>query len=166
MTKRRNWPWILFGVGVVIVVIGIAAVVVTTAWVQQNLSVQDSTDLDAQREFEAVRTRFAGRRPLLELRDGRPVYTGGQPPAAQGAPAPLERLQVLVWDPQDRKLTSFAVPFWLLRLKSGPIEFSSYASGMDDDGVHLSAEDLEQFGPGILIDTPSPSGERVLVWTH
>ena len=40
MSKRRNWPWILFGVGVVIVVIGIAAIVATTAWVQQNLTVQ------------------------------------------------------------------------------------------------------------------------------
>lgn len=166
MSKRRNWPWILFGVGVVIVVIGIAAIVATTAWVQQNLTVQDSTQVDAEREFETVRTRFAGRPPLLELRNGRPVYTGGKPPAAQNAPAPLDRLHVLVWDPNDRRLASFALPFWFLRLKSGPIEFSSYASGMDDDGVDLRPEDIEKFGPGIVLDTTSPSGERVLVWTQ
>ena len=166
MSKRRNWPWILFGVGVVLVVIGIAAVVATTAWVQQNLSVQDSTEADAQREFEAVRTRFAGRPPLLDLQDGRPVYTGGKPPEGRASSAPLDRLKVLVWDPNDRRLASFAVPFWFLRLKSGPIEFSSYASGMDGGGVDLRPEDIEKFGPGIVLDTTSPSGERVLVWTE
>jgi hypothetical protein len=166
MSKRRNWPWILFGVGVVIIVIGIAAIVATAAWVQQNLTVQDSTDVDAQREFEAVRARFTGRPPLLELRDGRPVYTAGKRPEGQASPASLDRLKVLVWDPDDRRLTSFAVPFWFLRLKSGPIEFSSYASGMNDEGVDLRPEDIEKFGPGILLDTTSPSGERVLVWTE
>lgn len=166
MSKRRSWPWILFGVGVVIVVVGIAAIVATTAWVQQNLTVHESTDVDAQREFDAVRTRFAGRPPLLELRNGRPVYTGGQPPEPAASPARLDRLNVLVWDPDDQRLASFAVPFWFLRLKSGPIEFSAYASGMDDEGVDLRPEDIEQFGPGIVIDTTSPSGERVLVWTH
>jgi len=166
MSKRRNWPWILFGVGVVIVVIGIAAVIATTAWVQQNLTVQDSTDGDAQRQFDTVRERFAGRPPLLELRDGRPAYTGGKPPEPPASPAPVSRLNVLVWDPDDRRLASFALPFWFLRLKSGPIEFSSYASGMDDDGVNLRPEDIEKLGPGILLDTTSPTGDRVLVWTE
>jgi type II secretory pathway pseudopilin PulG len=166
MTKRRNWPWILFGVGVVLVVLGIAAVIATTAWVQQNVTVQDSNDVDAEREFDAVRTRFAGRPPLLELRDGRPVYTGGKPPEAQATPTTIDRLHVLVWDPRERRLASFAMPFWLLRLKSGPIEFSSYASGMDGEGVNLRPEDIEKFGPGIVLDTASPSGERVLVWTQ
>lgn len=166
MSKRRNWPWILFGVGVVIVVIGIAAIVATTAWVQQNLTVQESNDVEAEREFDAVRARFAGRPPLLELRDGRPVYTGGKPPEAQTSPAPIDRLHVLVWDPNDRRLASFAMPFWFLRLKSGPIEFSAYASGLDDEAVNLRPEDIEKFGPGIVIDTASPSGERVLVWTQ
>ncbi|HUE88642.1 MAG TPA: hypothetical protein VMO26_21405 [Vicinamibacterales bacterium] len=166
MSKRRNWPWILFGVAVVIVVIGIAAIVATTAWVQQNLTVQDSTDVDAEREFDAVRARFAGRPPLLELRNGRPVYTGGQPPEPEASPPRLDRLNVLVWDPDDQRLASFAMPFWFLRLKSGPIEFSAYASGMDNEGVELRPEDIEKFGPGIVIDTTSPSGERVLVWTQ
>jgi hypothetical protein len=166
MTKRRNWPWILFGVGVVLVVLAIAAVIATTAWVQQNVTVQDSNEVDAEREFDAVRTRFAGRPPLLELRNGRPVYTGGKPPEAQPTPTPIDRLHVLVWDPRDRRLASFGIPFWFLRLKSGPIEFSSYASGMDGEGVDLRPEDIEKFGPGIVLDTTSPSGERVMVWTQ
>jgi hypothetical protein len=37
---------------------------------------------------------------------------------------------------------------------------------MDDEGVDLRPEDIEKFGPGIVLDTTSPSGERVLVWTQ
>jgi hypothetical protein len=166
MKKRRNWLWILFGVFIVLVFLGIGAIVATTAWVQQNLSVSERTEADAQREFDAVRARYTSRPPLLDLRNGRPVYTGGNAPAPQPNPAPVDRLHVLAWDPDEGRLASFSIPFWLLRLKSGPIEFSSYASGMDDEGVDLRPEDIERHGPGIILDTTSRSGERVLLWAQ
>jgi hypothetical protein len=166
MSKRRNWLWIIFGVCIVLVFIGIGAVIATTAWVQQNLTVTETTESTAQEEFDTVRARYSNRPPLLELRNGRPAYTGGAAPASPGTAATLEHLHVLVWDPDEGKLASFAIPFWLLRLKSGPIQFSSYASGMDDEGVHLSPEDIEKHGPGIILDTTSPKGERVLLWAQ
>ena len=166
MSKRRNWPWILFGAGVVIVVIGIAAIITTAAWVQHNLAVQDTTEGAALQEFDTIRSRYSNRPPLLDLRNGRPVYTGGKPPDAPPSAQRLERLNVLVWDPDESKLMSFAVPFWFVRLKSGPIEFSAYASGMDDEGVNLRPEDIEKYGPGIILDATTRDGERVLVWTH
>jgi hypothetical protein len=166
MSKRRNWLWIIFGVCVVLVFIGIGAIVATTAWVQQNLTVTEATEDNAQQEFDSVRSRYAGRPPLLELRNGKPVYTGGAAPASQGSATPLEHLHVLVWDPDEGKLASFSIPFWLLRLKTGPIEFSSYASGMDDEGVHVSPQDIEKHGPGIILDTTSPKGERILLWAQ
>jgi hypothetical protein len=73
---------------------------------------------------------------------------------------------VLVWDPRENRLVSVAIPFWLLRLKSGPIEFSAYASGWDDDRVDLRPEEIERYGPGIILDTTSPKGERVLLWAE
>jgi hypothetical protein len=166
MKKRRSWLWILFGVVVVIVFLGIGAIIATTAWVQQNLSVNERTEADAEREFDAVRARYASRPPLLDLRNGQPVYTAGSPPAVPASAAPVDRLHVLAWDPDEGQLASFSIPFWLLRLKSGPIEFSSYASGMDDAGVDLRPEDIERYGPGIILDTTSRSGERVLLWTQ
>lgn len=165
MSKRRTWLWIIFGVCIVLVFLGIGAIVATTAWVQQNLTVTEATEDNAEQEFDAVRTRYAGRPPLLELRDGKPAYTGGAAPASDSA-KPLDYLHVLVWDPDERKLASFSLPFWLLRLKTGPIEFSSYASGMDDAGVRLSPEDIEKHGPGIILDTTSRKGERILLWAE
>ena len=164
-SKRRNWVWIVFGIFIVLVCLAIGAIIATTAWVQQNLTVTEATAGGAQQEFETVRALYAGRPPLLELRNGRPAYAAGKPPEARGATA-VENLHVLVWDPDESRLLSVAVPFWFLRLKSGPIEFSSYASGWDDNRVQITTEDIERYGPGIIIDATSPEGERVLLWAQ
>jgi hypothetical protein len=166
MSKRRNWLWILVGVCILLVFIGIGAIIATTAWIQQNLTVMDTTEASALEQFDEVRTRYKNRPPLLDIQDGQPTFTGGTPPPARSDSAALQDLHVLVWDPDENKLASVSVPFWLLRLKSGPIEFSSYAAGLDDRGVRLSAEEIERYGPGILLDTVSQDGERILLWTQ
>jgi hypothetical protein len=166
MSKRRNWIWIVFGVFVVLFMLGIGAMIATTAWIQSNLTVTETTEGTAQQELDTIRARFANRPPLLEMRDGRPAYSGGRKPDAPAAPEPVSNLHVMVWDPDENRLLSVAVPFWLLRLKSGPIEFSSYASGWDDEGVDLTPEDLEKHGPGLILDMTGRRGERVLLWTQ
>ena len=166
MSKRRNWLWIIFGVFFLVICVGIGMMVAAAAWVQQNMTLTETTEGNAQQEFDSVRSRYAGRPPLLELRDGRPVYTGGKPPDTPATTASLDHLHVLVWDPDENKLGSFSVPFWLIRMKPGRFEFNSYADGFDDDDLDLSVEDLEKHGPGIILDTTSRDGERVLVWTQ
>jgi hypothetical protein len=165
MSKRRTWLWIIVGVCSILFFLGIGAVIATTAWVQQNMTLSDSTERDAEQQFDKVRALYKDRPPLIDLRNGRPVYTNGTPPAPRPSSTPLAHLNVLVWDPEDAKLAELALPMWLVRLKSGPIEFGSYASGFDDDGMQLRVEDLEAYGPGIILDATSPSGERVLLWT-
>jgi len=165
MKKRRNWVLIVFGVLVLLVFVGIGAIVAVTAWFQQNLQTQQTSESDAQGQFDAVRQKFSNRAPLLDVRDGRPFYSGNRSPAAPSS-ASLETLHVMVWDDDDARLTSFSIPFWLLRLKSTPIELSSYSSGMDDNGVDLRPEDIEKYGPGIILDTSSRSGERVMLWAQ
>jgi hypothetical protein len=166
MKKRRNWLLVLFGVVVLVVFVGIGAVIAIGAWVQQNMTVHGSSAADAQAEFETVRRRFSERPPLLELRHGRPAYAGSGPPAATATPQRLERMYVLAWDREDSRLVSLSIPFWVLRLKATPIQFSAYASGFDDNGVKLRPEDIERYGPGIILDTNTPSGERVLLWAQ
>jgi hypothetical protein len=165
MAARRRWVLIAFGVAVMLVFIGIGAIIAVTAWFQQNLHVETRTERDAHTEFEAVRQKFGSRAPLLEIRDGRPHYTG-QRDQTPSSTTKLETLHVLVWDPEDERLARVALPFWVLRMKSDPIEFSAYASGMDDEDVDLRPEDIEKYGPGIVLDTTSPNGERVLLWAQ
>jgi hypothetical protein len=165
MKKPRNWVIVLFGVAVLIIFLGIGAVIAVTAWFQQNMQVQESTAPEAETAFDEVRQRFSGRAPLIELRNGRPAYTTGRPEPSRPQ-TELQMLHVIVWDPGDGRLARIAVPFWLLRLKASPIDFGAYASGLDDNGVHLRPEDIERYGAGIILDTTTPSGERVLLWAQ
>jgi hypothetical protein len=165
MKKRRNWLLIIFGVAVLLVFIGIGAIIAVTAWFQQNMSMQETSEREALGQFESVRQKFPNKAPLLEMRDGKPFYSGNRSPERPST-TPLERLHVMVWDDDEERLMSFSMPFWLLRLKSTPIQFSSYASGMDDGGVDLRPEDIEKHGPGIILDTTSRQGERVLLWAQ
>lgn len=164
MAKRR-WPYILLGVAVLLVFVGIGAIVVMVAWFQENLQVDETTQGEAAVEFERVRERFPGREPLLELHDGMPRYTKERdaPAAAQGG---LSTFHILVWDPADEQLARISLPFWFLRLKSDPIRFSAYAAGLDEEGVTLRPEDIERYGPGIILDTTTRAGERVLLWAQ
>jgi hypothetical protein len=163
--KRRNWLLVVFGIVVLLAFVGIGAIIAISAWVQQNLEVQETTEPDASTAMDIVRQQFAGRQPLLELRNGRPAYAAGAPDPSRPR-TELQRLHVLVWDPEDRRLARVNVPFWLLRLKATPIEFSAYASGLDDEGVNLRPEEIERYGPGIILDATSPRGERVLLWAE
>ena len=51
-------------------------------------------------------------------------------------------------------------------MKSGPISFSAYASGWDDRGVSFRVEDIEQRGPGIVVDVTERNEGRVLIWAE
>lgn len=165
MAKPRRWVVIVFGVFIVVVFVGIGAIIAVTAWFQQNLEMKTLTSTEAETEFDTVRKRFGGRAPLLELRNGRPAYNVERASVPQSG-ARLQTLHVLAFEPDKRHLARVSLPFWLLRLKSDPIRFGAYASGLDDEGVDLRPEDVEKYGPGIILDTVTPNGERFLLWAE
>jgi hypothetical protein len=162
---KRKWPFVVLGIAIVLVFVGIGAVIATVAWFQENMDITTSTPGDAEAEFETVRRKFPGREPLLELHDGVPRYTKARETSA-ASPTSLQSLKIVVWDPDEERILRVALPFWFVRLKSDPIRFGSYASGFDDEGVGLRPEDIEKYGPGIIIDATSRSGERVLIWAE
>jgi len=163
--KIPRWAQVLIGVGIVVVFLGIGAIIAVTAYFSENIAVADSTASEAEDEFEKVRQRFKGKPPLVEMKDGEAVATS--PAADPAAPRqPLHTLHVLAWDSDEEKLANVSIPWWVLRLKSGPIRFSTYASGLDDDGVRLRPEDIERHGPGIILELTGRRGERVLLWAE
>ena len=162
---RRRWIPIVLGIVFLVFVLGVGAVIVTVAWFRQALHVTEVSQANAGEQFDAVRAKFAGQRPLLEMRDGEPALV------AQRKDEPRSNLQLttlhlMAWDEDEEKLVTFSLPFWLLRMKSGPIGFSSYASGIDR--VSLRPEDIERHGPGLILDvTEDRRGRgRVLIWAE
>jgi hypothetical protein len=159
MTKQTARAlMIVAGIAILLVIVGLGSAV----WLYSQTVARGTADPGrAEATFTEIRGRFAGATPVLDVRGGRPVLTR-QPP--QGPPRTrLSTLHVVAWDPDDEGLTRVDLPFWLLRLKSGPIEISSKA-GFED--LNLTVEDLERFGPSLLVDHAGRGGDRVLIWTE
>lgn len=163
--KKRSWIPIVIGVLVLFGVIAIGVMVFTAMWFRQNMTVTRSSEDTATRQFEDVRRRYPGQEPLIQLVDGRPQYVAeraSQSPAAK----PLSTIHVLAYDRDEGNTVTFSLPFWVLRMKSGPIRISAYRQGWDDRGVSFRVEDLEKHGPGIIVDVTERNEGRVLIWAE
>ena len=161
--KKRNWLAIVLGVFLLFGILGVGCVVLTVSWFRQNLVVTASNEESANQQFEEVRKRFPGQQPLIQIVDGKPELNSaraGETPAQ----TTLSTMHVIAYDPDEGNIVNFSLPFWLLRMKSGPIRISAYQQGWDDRGVSFRVEDIEKHGPGIIVDVARPGEGRVIVW--
>jgi len=161
---KRSHATILMTVVGVLAFVGIVGLSLG-AWFFASVFESDTADEPAAtRSFDDVRRRFAGSQPVLAIvNDGEPVVRR-QPPAA--APArPLDRLQLLAWDPDDDGLARVTLPFWFLRLKAGPIDFSSHVM-VNHHHIDITVEQIERYGPTLLVDHEGRGGDRLLIWTE
>lgn len=165
-SRVPTWVWVVTG----IVVVGILCVVAMAAaglyFFTQNIHTREASPATAEREFEEVRGRFTGHRPLIELdSDGRLLRTNPDRPEAQAAQR-VDTLHVLAFDPGEGRIVRVNIPFWLLRFKSGGATIDLNGSRMDLEDLKLTVEDLERLGPTLIIDHTMTSGEHVLVWSQ
>lgn len=162
MTTRRGTV-VMIVVGVVLCV----GIVFAGAAAWFFLSAFDSTvsdDATARRGFEDVRRRFEGQAPLIEIQEKTAVRTRTPPPAPS---RDLQRVQILVWNPGDGRLTQITLPWWLLRLKEGPIDITGdIGDGISRTPLTVTVGELERYGPALLLDHSEPGGTRVVVWTE
>ena len=128
----------------------------------QSFDTGRADESTAQAEFDRVRQQFDGVQPVLDVRDGEPVIV--RKPNRTAARIGLTTLHVIHWDPDDESFTRIDLPFWLLRLKSGPIEIGTEVGSEGE--LDLTVEDLERFGPTVVLDHTGEGGDRVLVWTE
>lgn len=165
--KVRTWVWVVAGI-VIVGILGLVAMVALGLYFfSQHVDSNAASPAEAAGQFEEIRARFSGQKPLIEL-DARGEFLRANPdrPAPQGA-ATAKQLHVLVFDPDDEgRLVRVTLPFWLLRLnpRGSTIDFNG--TRMDLEDLKLTVEDLERFGPTLIIDHANPRGERVLVWSH
>lgn len=163
--KKRTWLWIVGGVFVFFVVAAIGGIVFSVVFLRQNLTVTGMSPGNAEKEFEAVRAKFGGQQPLIQMVDGRPEYVADRATESPST-VPLKAMHVMAWDDDEQNLVTFSLPFWLLRMKSGPIRLSAYSQGWDDRGVSFRIEDLERHGPGLVLDVHEWSEGRVIIWAE
>jgi len=158
----RTWVKVSL-VSVSLVVLGFIALAGTSAvYVMRHLDFRTANETAATQEFEAIRSRFGERPHLIEVVDaGKSDFRVRRPAQPDGRA--ISRLHVLTWTEEDGELFRTEVPVWLMRFSM--INVASRL-GVAPERFRLTVQDLEQFGPGIVIDYRRPGVNRVLLWVE
>lgn len=162
--KVKAWVWIVVGI-VIVGILGVVAMAAAGLWfVKSHVDIQTTTAAAATQDFQAIRQRFVAQTPLIELDDqGSFLRANTDRPAGTKRP---QTLSVMVFDPRDEKVVRMELPFWLLRLKGSGGSFDIGRSNIDLTRMRLTVEDLERYGPILILDQKDTDGSRVLVWSQ
>jgi hypothetical protein len=162
--KVKTWVWVVLGV-VVFGILAIIAVAAAGLWfVKSHVAIEAATTTAASADFQAIRTRFATQRPLIELDErGNFVHANTDRPAGSAAP---QTLNILAFDSKDERVVRMDLPFWLLRLKMRGTRIDVGGNNIDLARLHLTIEDLERYGPTLILDQKDSDGSRVLIWSQ
>lgn len=158
----RTWVKVTIA-GVAVAVVGFAALAGTGAYyVFRHMDTRSASEADTRREFGAIRTRFTGRPPLIEIinpqtadiRVNRLAHPDGRR---------VDTIHVLTWNVDDADLLRTDVPLWLMRFSSVNI-----LSQLDvaPEKFRLTVEDVRRYGPGIVVDYGRPGRQHVLIWVE
>ncbi len=167
--KVKTWIWVAAALLVVGIIGFVALVGAGFFFVARQVKTEPASRESAARAFATARARFEGREPIIQIRrEGGVVNTRvTREPPADASGSPLESMHVMVWDPKEGRIVRVTLPFWLLRLSNrGSIHFSSDRANLSLEHLNLTADDLEKYGPALIVDQEMPSGERVLIWTQ
>jgi hypothetical protein len=164
-----RWAW----AAIVIVALCIISIIAMAAagvyFVSQQVQITEASPAHADELFEEGRARFKGVKPLIELDTDGEILRSRIGEARRERPestTELDALHVLAWDADDERIVDLAIPFWLLRLKRGPIDVFHDTAGLRRADLRITVDDLEKLGPALLIDHRGRRGDRVLVWTQ
>jgi hypothetical protein len=162
---KKTWISIAIAVVIIFVIFGLAVLGTAVYVFRQHINAQFVSTETAQEEFEQARQRFTGQQPLVDVSNGRhePIIhqrTGS---------AEIRSVHALAFDPAAGKLVRVSLPFWILRMAPSK-NFTFQSSGdfdFDSERLHLTVDDLERAGPGLILDARDPrKGTLVLVWAE
>jgi hypothetical protein len=163
--KIKAWVWVVIAIVAICILGAVAVAGMGYYLVTKHFDTKVTSPASAAVEFEQVKAQFVGQKPLIELDErGRFLRANPDRPGRPDARRP-DQLYVLAFDPDDERIVKVTIPFWLLRLKPrGTIDFNGGRLELED--LKLTVEDLERFGPTLIVDHKSTGGERVLVWSQ
>ncbi len=166
--NRRTWISVLIASVIIVGILAAAAIGGTAYFIYRHVNTQFTPSDNAERQFAAARERFTGQQPLIEMRQGDEPLLHRETIPASMPTAKLETLRVLAYDTRANKLVRVSIPFWLLRM--APTRHVSFMKDagidFDSDRVHLTLDDLERHGPGLILDQADRRGSQVLVWAE
>jgi hypothetical protein len=163
--STKRWLTVALGVLLAGAVLGVAAVGSMIYFVTSNIHSEEVSEARVIERFERERQRFSGRQPLVQIVD-RDAVEVHRPAAIDAAGPGLVAVRILVYDPRSERITNVRIPFAAIRwMPSGRFSIGS-AGRIDWERSNLTVDDLERFGPGLILDHEDASGTRALIWTE
>jgi hypothetical protein len=164
--RVKTWVWVVVGV-IVTGILGIIAMAgIGIYFFSQHINTRTETAAGASRDFEQISTRFSDQKPLIELDErGHYLRSNTDRKASPGAKTP-DSLHVMAFEPKDGRIVRVEIPFWLLRMKLRGSSIDFNGNRMELEDLKLSVEDLERYGPSLIVDHHAPTGQRVIVWSQ
>ncbi len=165
---NRKGLWIALGGCGVVVLAGVAFVGLIIFVVIRHLEVRPASSATAEQEYNLLRSRFAGRQALIELDGDNPEKIKVHRPPEQPSAVQPSTLHIFVWNQRESKVVRLDLPFWLLRLSphSDSVNWNWSGGGFDFKDLQITVEDLERYGPGLVVDFEGRRGERLIVWSE
>ena len=148
-------------IGFIVLMASLAVLAGTGAYYfLRHLETKTATEVDALKEVDAIRARFKSRTPMIEV-----VNLEAGDIRVQRTPHPDglrgSTVHVLTWTGDDQRTLRTDMPLWLMRFSS--LNVLSHL-GIAPAKFRLTVEDLERFGPGIVVDYRRPGSNHVLIW--
>jgi hypothetical protein len=168
MSNKKTWISVLIAAVIIVGVLAVSAVGGTAYFIYRHVNTEFTPTEDAEKQFAAARARFTGQQPLIEMRKGDEPVIHREAIWKTIPAAKLETLRVLAYDTRANKLVNVSIPMWLLRLApSNNFSFmKNNGIDFDSDRMHISLDDLERRGPGLILDQTERRESQVLVWTE
>ena len=155
-----TWLKVVLG-GLALVAVAVLALASTGAYfVFSTLEQRQVAEGESVKVFEAVKTRFGGRPPLVEIVDLQAANIRINRPD-QSSASPVDTLHVVNWKRETGELMTTDVPLWLMRFSS--VNILSQL-GVAPEQFRLTVDDIERYGPGVVVEFTQPGGARLLIW--
>jgi len=159
-----------------VIVAGIAAMMVGMAIIAgaafffRHRSSEQASAQTAEAEFQALRARFSGQRPLIDMSERRPAADVSQPRAG----APLHSFHTVIFDTRGgQRIVRITVPYqfgrWFAR--GGGFRWLGELTFLDDtefdpEPIQLLVDQIERHGPGLIADYRHASGGQFIAWVE
>lgn len=164
-TARRPWlrPLLItFG--------GLAALGIASASIffLRWTDVSNALPPEAQQAFKQALAEAGDEPPYIEIvNNGTTVVHRALEP---NAPQSFDKLVLLAWIPTNEKIVRLEFPHWFVRMKlSTSMNLGTMVAlwhrDWDQLDLSVSFADLEQRGPGLLLDHQRKDGGRIMLWT-
>ena len=156
----RTWVKATLG-GLALIAVAFAALAGTGAYfVFRSMDTKTGSEPEAVQAIDAVKARFGSRPPLVEIADPRTADIRINR-AGDASSVRVDTVHIINWKRDTGELTRFEVPLWLMRFSSVNVLSQM---GIAPAKFRLTVNDIERYGPGIVVDYGSPKASRVLVW--